>query len=153
VSYKDTGREAAPMIGGLGSLYELLGALHWPLIRVTAGVILFTHGWPKLMMGFQAVAANTLATRGIEPALALAYALVLLETAGAVCIVLGFLTRPIAIMLVVEFAVIVYQHFPNGWGWTSRGYEYPLLWGLLFLAIAIRGGGPYSVDRLIGREV
>jgi len=28
-----------------------------------------------------------------------------------------------------------------------------LLWGLIFLAIAIRGGGPYSVDRAIGREV
>jgi len=103
------------MIGGLGSLYEGLGALHWPLIRATAGIILFTHGWPKLMMGFQAVAANTLAGRGIEPALPLAYALVLLETAGAICILLGFLTRPIAIMLVVEFAVIVYQHFPNGY--------------------------------------
>jgi uncharacterized membrane protein YphA (DoxX/SURF4 family) len=113
VSYKDTGREPASMIGGLGSLYESLGALHWPLIRATAGIILFTHGWPKLMMGFQAVAANTLATRGIEPALPLAYALVLLETAGAICILLGFLTRPIAIMLVVEFAVIVYQHFPT----------------------------------------
>ncbi len=134
MSYKDTGREPASMIGGLGSLYG-------------------SHGWPRLMMGFQAVAANTLATRGIEPELHLAYALVLLETAGAICILLGFLTRPIAIMLVVEFAVIVYQHFPNGYGWTSRGYEYPLLWGLLFLAIAIRGGGPYSVDRLLGREV
>lgn len=153
MSYKDTGREAAPVIGGLGSLYESLGALHWPLIRATAGIILFAHGWPKLMMGFQAVATSTLATRGIEPALPLAYALVLLETAGAICIVLGFLTRPIAIMLVVEFAVIVYQSVPNGFTWTARGYEYPLLWGLLFLAIAIRGGGPYSVDRLIGREV
>jgi putative oxidoreductase len=153
VSYKDMGREAAPVIGGLGSLYESLGPLHWPLIRATAGVILFMHGWPKLMMGFQAVAAGTLATRGIEPALPLAYALVLLETAGAICIVLGFLTRPIAIMLVVEFAVIVYQSIPNGFVWTARGYEYPLMWGLLFLAIAIRGGGPYSVDRLLGREV
>src|SRR5262249_16851225 len=144
--------EASTMIGSLGSLYEALGALHWPLIRATVGIILFTHGWPKLMMGVQAVAANTLATRGIEPALPLACALVFLETAGAICIVLGFLTRPIAIMLVVEFAIIVYQHFSNGYTWTSRGYEYPLLWGLLFLAIAIRGGGPYSVDRLIGRE-
>jgi putative oxidoreductase len=133
------------MIGGLGSLYESLG--HWPLIRAP-WIILFTHGWPKLWL--QAGRPDLLC---IEPALPLAYALVLLETAGAVCIVLGFLTRPIAIMLVVEFAVIVYQHFPNGYGWTSRGYEYPLLWGLLFLAIAIRGGGPYSVDRLIGREV
>ena len=65
----------------------------------------------------------------------------------------SFIAARMAIMLVVEFAVIVYQHFPNGYGWTSRGYEYPLLWGLLFLAIAIRGGGPYSVDRLLGREV
>src|SRR3954452_6488866 len=101
------GREAAPMIRGLGSLYESLGALHWPLIRATAGIMLFTHGWPKLMMGFQAVAANTLMTRSIEPVLPLAFSLVLMETAFAICIVLGFLTRPIAIMLVVEFAVIV----------------------------------------------
>ena len=60
MSYKDTGREPAPVIGSLGSLYETIGALHWPLFRATVGGVLFTHGWPKLMMGFQAVAANTL---------------------------------------------------------------------------------------------
>lgn len=153
MSYKDTGREPAPMIGGLGSIYESLGALHWPLIRATAGIILFTHGWPKLMAGAQAVAAATLAKRGIEPALPLAYVLIFLETVGAICITIGFLTRPIAIALVIEFVVIIYQHIPNGYAWTGRGWEYPLLWGLIFLAIAIRGGGPYSVDRAIGREV
>ena len=141
------------LIPALRPFYDLVEPLSWALVRITVGLMIIPHGWPKLMMGFQAVAANTLAGRGIEPALPLAYALVLLETAGAICILLGFLTRPIAIMLVVEFAVIVYQHFPNGYLWTARGYEYPLLWGLLFLAIAIRGGGPYSVDRLIGREV
>jgi putative oxidoreductase len=153
VSYKDTGREPAPVIGSLGSIYETIGALHWPLFRATVGGVLFTHGWPKLMMGFQAVAANTLATRGIEPALLWAYVLVSLETIGAICIVIGFLTRPIAILLVIEFAVIVYHHIPNGYAWIARGFEYPLFWGLLFVAIAIRGGGPYSVDRAIGREV
>jgi putative oxidoreductase len=153
VSYKDSGREPVPMLGGLGSIYENFGALHWPLIRATAGIILFTHGWPKLMAGSQAVAANTLAKRGIEPALFMAYILILLETAGAICITVGFLTRPIAVALVIEFAVIVYHHIPNGYVWIKGGYEYPLLWGLIFLAIAIRGGGPYSVDRAIGREV
>jgi uncharacterized membrane protein YphA (DoxX/SURF4 family) len=29
----------------------------------------------------------------------------------------------------------------------------PLMWGLLFFAIALRGGGPYSLDRLLGREL
>lgn len=153
MTYRDAGTEPRPLIGGLGSLYAQIAALHWPLVRVTAGAILLTHGWPKLMMGVQAVAANTLARRGIEPSVLFAYLLIFLETAGAVCIMLGFLTRPIAILLVIEFAVIVQQHIPNGYAWTNRGYEYPLLWGLIFLAIALRGGGPYSVDRAIGREV
>jgi putative oxidoreductase len=34
-----------------------------------------------------------------------------------------------------------------------RGYEYPLMWGLIMLAIALRGGGPYSIDRRLGREL
>jgi len=153
VSYGDNGREAQPLIGGLGSFYETIGPLHWPLIRATVGIILFTHGWPKLMMGVQAVAANTLAKRGIEPAMFFAYVLIFMETVGAVCITLGLFTRPIAVALVVQFVVIVFQHVPNGWAWINRGYEFPLMWGLLFLAIAIRGGGPYSLDRTIGREV
>ena len=48
-------------------------------------------------------------------------------------------------------SVIVYHHLPK-FGWTDRGYEYPLFWGLVMLAIALRGGGPYSIDRRIGRE-
>ena len=35
---------------------------------------------------------------------------------------------------------------------TNGGYEYALLWGLITLAIAFRGGGALSVDRAIGRE-
>jgi putative oxidoreductase len=38
-------------------------------------------------------------------------------------------------------------------GWTGPGYEYPLMWGLIMLAIALRGGGPYSLDRRLGREL
>jgi putative oxidoreductase len=49
-------------------------------------------------------------------------------------------------------AVIIYQHMPN-FGWAQRGYEYPLFWGLVMLAIALPGGGPYSLDRVIGREL
>lgn len=45
-----------------------------------------------------------------------------------------------------------WQYFP-AFGWTRPGYEYPLMWGLVMLAIALRGGGPYSLDRAIGREL
>jgi hypothetical protein len=27
------------------------------------------------------------------------------------------------------------------------------MWGLIMLAVLLRGGGPYSLDRLLGREL
>ena len=50
-------------------------------------------------------------------------------------------------------AGLAWVHFPMGFGWTNRGYEYPLMWGLIMFAIALRGGGPYSLDRRIGKEL
>jgi putative oxidoreductase len=41
---------------------------------------------------------------------------------------------------------------PNGFFWTNKGFEYPLMWGIAALFFLIRGGGAYSVDRAIGRE-
>ncbi|MFQ5973325.1 MAG: DoxX family protein [Alphaproteobacteria bacterium] len=51
-------------------------------------------------------------------------------------------------MAVAIFAV----HLVNGFFWFKGGYEYPLLWGIVALAIFFRGGGELSVDRRIGRE-
>ena len=48
---------------------------------------------------------------------------------------------------------ITITYWSNGFGWMRRGYEYVLLWGLLCFAIALRGGGPYSLDRKLGREL
>jgi len=48
--------------------------------------------------------------------------------------------------------VITSVYWPR-FGWTGPGYEYPLLWGLMMLAVALRGGGPYSLDRKLGREL
>jgi putative oxidoreductase len=49
---------------------------------------------------------------------------------------------------------LVWPHYwGNGFSWTNHGYEYVLLWGLASFAIALRGGGPYSLDRKLGREL
>ena len=114
--------------------------------------MLLPHGWPKLMAGVGPVAANALAKRGIQPAEPLAVILIALETIGGLCIALGLFTRFWAAAVTIEMCVIVYHHLPK-FGWTERGYEYPLFWGLVMLAIALRGGGPYSLDRRIGREL
>jgi putative oxidoreductase len=54
----------------------------------------------------------------------------------------------------VEFAIITFvAHWPQGFTWSRGGWEYPLFWGLIMFAIALRGGGPYSLDRKLGWEL
>ncbi len=153
MTYADKGADPKPIVAGLGAFYENYASLYWPLIRITAGAILFTHGWPKIVAGAQVFAANSLAKRGIEPALLFAYVVILLETVGAILIMLGLFTRVIAALLVIEFMVIIWVQMPNGYSWVNRGYEYPLFWGLIFVAMLLRGGGPYSLDRKLGKEI
>jgi putative oxidoreductase len=139
------------------AIYPTLRELSWPLVRLTVGGTLLVHGINKLMgPGVAAFASGSLARRGIEPALPLAYVVFFLETVGAVMIMLGWFTRLFAAAIAIEFSIITFvAHWPNGFGWTNPrgGWEYPLLWGLMFLAIALHGGGPYSLDRKIGREL
>ena len=156
MTYRDMGAEPALYMPSLASIYEKTSVLSWPLIRIAAGAFLLTHGWPKLFnMGVQAFAANSLAKRGIEPSLLFAYIVIFLETAGAILLMLGLFTRPIALLLVIEFIVIILvAQYPNGYAWNrpGGGWEYPAFWGIINLAILMRGGGPYSLDRKLGRE-
>jgi putative oxidoreductase len=140
------------LIPQLKSFYEWAEPVSWALIRLTAGLMIIPHGWPKLMMGVQATANMALVKRGIAPAEPLAVALITLETLGGLCVALGLFTRFWAAAITIEMSVIVYHHLPK-FGWGQGGYEYPLMWGLVMFAIALRGGGPYSLDRLIGREL
>src|SRR5947208_5392190 len=140
------------LLPGLKPFYDWVEPLSWALIRITAGLMIIPHGWPKLMMGIDATAQMALVKRGIAPAEPLAVALITLETLGGLCVALGLFTRFWAAAITIEMLVIVYHHLPK-FGWTGPGYEYPLFWALVMLAIALRGGGPYSLDRVIGREL
>jgi putative oxidoreductase len=124
--------------------------------------MLLVHGIMKVMPmagnGFAATidafAAGSMARRGIEPAVAFAYVVFAIETIGALLIVLGLFTRLAAAAAAIEFAVITFvAHWPQGFAWSRGGWEYPLFWGLILFAIALRGGGPYSLDRKLGWEL
>ena len=140
------------LIPGLRGFYDWAEPASWALIRITAGLMLIPHGWPKLMMGINATANMALVKRGIQPAEPLAIILIAIETLGGLCIALGLFTRFWAAAAFIEMMVIVYHHLPK-FGWTGPGYEYPLFWGLVMLAILLRGGGPYSIDRKLSREL
>jgi putative oxidoreductase len=65
----------------------------------------------------------------------------------------GLFTRFWAAAAAIEMAIISYIYLKNGFSWLNRGYEYTLMWGLICFAISLRGGGPYSLDRKLGKEL
>lgn len=44
-------------------------------------------------------------------------------------------------------------HIPQGFFWTYGGYEFPLMWAVLAIAIVLRGGGEWSLDRRLGLRI
>ena len=78
---------------GARPFYDLVEPLSWALIRITVGLMIIPHGWPKLMMGIDATAQMALVKRGIQPAEPLAVVLITLETLGGLCVALGLFTR------------------------------------------------------------
>jgi putative oxidoreductase len=116
------------------------------MIRLVAGGTLFLHGYPKWIGGVGAQ-VTAMAHHGVQPALPAALAVMFLETVGALCIVFGLFTRFFATAICIEFLVLLMTAPPK------NGAEYIVMWGVTMLAIAMRGGGPLSLDRLIGREL
>jgi putative oxidoreductase len=55
--------------------------------------------------------------------------------------------------VVVFMANAVLFHWPAGFFWSDGGIEYPLLWGVAALYFAIKGGGAFSVDGRLPREL
>jgi putative oxidoreductase len=148
-----TGSQTRLIAPGLRGFYDQTADIAFTLMRIVIGFIIFMHGWVKVKGGAAGVGAF-MAKSGLEPGVAFAYAAMFLETVGAACIILGLFTRFFAAALAIEMALaLIFVHLAKGFSASQGGYEYVLLLGIVFLAIAIRGGGPYSVDRVIGREL
>jgi putative oxidoreductase len=144
-------------IPALGHIHERAKPYAYPLIRFFAGIMLVPHGAQKLFGAFGGEGLlNTsygFQKMGIEPALPLAVVAGATEFFGGILVAIGLLTRPAALACFILLMVAVFQvHWPSGFFASRGGYEFPLLWGIVMLGIMIRGGGPLSVDRTIGRE-
>ena len=146
------------IVPALGPLYANLSRWSYPLIRAATGLILMPHGAQKLFgwfggHGLEGTGGFFAQNLGLEPGVAWAALVGGTEFFGGLFVALGLLTRPAAVGVAILMAVAVFAvHLPNGFFWGQGGYEYPLLWGLVALAIAFRGGAEMSLDRAIGRE-
>ena len=141
----------------LGGLWEKCDKYVWALLRIGYGLWYVPHGAQKLFGLFGgniAGVAKGMDAAGISPGMFWAYYIGTLEFVGGILMVIGFLTRPVAALFIGFMAVAAFHvHWKIGYFWTGRGLEMPLLLLILALVILIRGGGEYSVDRRVGREV
>jgi len=149
-----TAGESKLIFPGLAGFYESWRNISFTLVRVIVGYILLMHGWLKVGTFGLAGVSGFMAKQGLEPATLFALAAMFLETVGAICIIIGLFTRFFAAALAVELGIaFLAVHFKAGFPVDKGGFEFVLLLGIVMFAIAIRGGGPYSVDRMIGKEL
>ena len=144
-------------VPALGPIYEKLDPFVLPILRIGMGLILIPHGAQKLFgwfggMGFERF-VQLFSNLGYKPGALWVTLVALTEFVGGILLVLGLFTRFAALALVIFMTVAV--HFTSGKGffWTAGGLEYSLLILFVGLVFLIRGGGEYSVDRKLGREL
>ena len=146
-------RQPKLLLPFLAPFYVRAIPFSWLVIRAGLGIDLAIHGWEKVDRLPRIISAMTSGTVASLPAQfdpTHNIVLVLTEFIGGICIALGLFTRFFAAVAAIELAIITFTVFwPQGYG----HYEYTFWWGLAMFAIALHGGGPYSLDRRLGREL
>jgi putative oxidoreductase len=137
----------------LAGFYERLSPLSYAIMRFATGAILIPHGVQKILNVPIGKFALNIAAKGLPFPEALSYLTYFAESVAPACLAIGLFTRIAAAVVDIEMLVIVFVfQWQFGYFWTNRGYEFALLWAILCIGIFFKGGGRYSVDRLIGRE-
>lgn len=148
----DTQADPKLLLPTLKPFYDAVIPLSWLIVRVAVGWNLLIHGWGKVSRGPSAF-TKAFADLGFEPAILWVWGALAIELVGGIALILGLFTRFWAAAAAIEMAIITWIYWNNGFAWLARGYEYVLLWGLICFAITLRGGGPYSLDRKLGKEL
>jgi putative oxidoreductase len=113
------------------------------VLRVSLGIIFFSHGYPKLahsgagMQGF-------FVQHGLPGYFV--YVSGVLEVFGGILLVLGLFTRGAALLLAIEMGVAIWKVHSVGGIYAVHNYEFPLAVLAGSLALATVGAGLVSLD-------
>lgn len=132
------------------------------ILRLTLGLVIFPHGAQKMLgwfggYGFSGTMGFFTQQMGIPAVFAVLA--ILAEFAGAIGLITGVLTRVAAfgvgmVMLVATLTTHLANGFFMNWNGTQKGegFEYHLLALGIAIALMIRGGGAFSVDRKVSQQ-
>ncbi|WP_026545560.1 DoxX family protein [Arthrobacter sp. 35/47] len=124
------------------------------VLRVVVGFLFAAHGWQKYNEWTIAGTTAAFGDMGIPMADIAAPFIATLELVGGIALILGLLTRPVAVLLTLDMlGALVLVHLSAGIFVSNNGYELVLLLGAAALALALVGPGRASADyALFGRR-
>ena len=146
-----------PIVPALSGIYQAFEPFALPLLRVAMGLVLVPHGCQKLFGWFGGAGFEKFTEIfdkiGWHPAAFWVAVVALTESVGGLMLAFGFLTRFAAAAILIFMINAVWATSAKGFFWTQGGLEYSLIIGVVALVFLIRGGGEYSVDHALGREL
>ncbi len=131
--------------------YRPFESFAYAFIRFCTGALIVPHGMDRLFYsGSHAELGSFL--NGLGPTIIGTFELI-----GGIFLLLGLLTRPIALLFAIEWSSIAItgaMGLKPGTSWLMLGGtpHYPAFVAALCIAFLLRGGGHYSLDRLLGKE-
>jgi putative oxidoreductase len=146
----------------LATVYQTLAPITEAALRVVVGLWMVPHG---LRMSFGFFPGTGLPQRnvrmlaadldgwGYRPGWLWAPMISATELIAGPMLALGLFTRAAAIPLVLFLIVTNFERWRIGrYFWNKLGLEYTMMWLVAMVYFLIHGGGPYSLDHLIGWE-
>jgi putative oxidoreductase len=117
------------------------------LVRIMVGFTFSLHGWQKAFGLFGGIGGT------IPPYSSMLGAAGIIETIGGALIIFGLFTRPVAFLLAGEMAVGYFRtHAPRGFWPLANGGELAVFYCFFYLWLSSAGPGPWSLDRMLGRD-
>ncbi len=119
------------------------------ILRVFIGAALLSHGWGKMFGGLEQF-TGFVASLGVPAPKLMAFLAAFAESFGAILLLIGLLTRPAALMILVTMAVAIFgAHGGEGFAKQEAAWLY-LVPALFFLR---KGAGRWSVDALVSKKL
>jgi putative oxidoreductase len=116
------------------------------ILRGGLGILFLAHGLLKLLVFKPAGAYGYFKSLGLPGALA--YVTMAAELAGGSALIIGFMPRYVALLLVpLILGTIVTVHGKNGWMFSNKdgGWEFPAFWALVLFVQFLLGDGAWAL--------
>ncbi|MCP6720165.1 MAG: DoxX family protein [Patescibacteria group bacterium] len=116
------------------------------ILRVVLGLIMVAYGLPKIKNLKRT--AKSFAGMGFKPGKFWGTTVAILEFIGGIGLIIGFLTQLIALLIAIEFIVIILK-LKQGQKFAG-GYDFDLLIVAAALLITTLGSGALSLEGSLG---